>query len=96
MTVGVFELYEGVVSIGILAEIAFVLYSDRFLVVHQEFLLLIAVGIGLSITAHVVFLVYWPNGLHVADLLFLLALALGLYSLVADQRDTLPSLPRRS
>ena len=34
MIVDMFELYEGLVGLGILAGIAFVLHSDRFLVIH--------------------------------------------------------------
>lgn len=96
MIVGVFELYEGLVGLGILAGIAFVLHSDRFLVVHREFLLLIAAGTGLSIVAKVAFLFYWPSGLQMTHLLFILSVAAGLYSLVAARHETLPSIKRLS
>lgn len=92
MIVETFELYEGLIGLGILAGIAFILYSDRFLVVHRGFLLLIAAGTGLSITAQIVFLFYWPSGLQVAHLLFILSIAAGLYSLVAARHKTLPSI----
>jgi hypothetical protein len=96
MIVETFELYEGLIGLGILAGIAFILHSDRFLVVHRGFLLLIAVGTGLSITAQMAFLFYWPSGLQVAHLLFIVSLAAGLYSLIAVRHKTLPSIKRLS
>ncbi|MDS0243971.1 MULTISPECIES: hypothetical protein [unclassified Haloferax] len=96
MIVDMFELYEGLVGLGILAGIAFVLHSDRFLVIHRGFLLIIAAGTGLSITAQLAFLFYWPSGLQVAHLLFILSIAAGLYSLIAARHETLPSIKRLS
>lgn len=92
MIVETFELYEGLIGLAILAGIAFILHSDRFLVVHRGFLLLIAAGTGLSITAQIAFLFYWPSGLQVAHLVFILSIAAGLYSLVATRHKTLPSI----
>ena len=96
MIVDMFELYEGLVGLGILAGIAFILHSDRFLVVHRGFLLLIAAGTVLTITAQVAFLFYWPSGLQLAHFLFIFSLAAGLYSLVAARHRTLPSIKRLS
>lgn len=94
MIVEMFELYEGLIGLGILAGIAFLLHSDRILVVHRGFLLLIAAGTGLSIVAKVAFLFYWPGGLQVTHLLFILSVAAGSYSLVAARYETLPTIRR--
>lgn len=92
MIVEAFELYEGLIGLGILAGIAFILHSDRFLVVHRGFLIVIAAGTGLSITAQIAFLFYWPSRIQVAHLLFIFSIAAGLYSLVATRHKTLPSI----
>jgi hypothetical protein len=92
MIVETFELYEGLVGLGILAGIALILHSDRFLVVHRGFLVLIALGTGLSIMAKVAFLFYWPSGLQMAHLLFIGSLVAGLYSLLATRHEMLPTI----
>ena len=82
MIVEVFELYEVFVGMIVLAGIAFIFHSDRFLVVHPKFLIQIAVGTGLAITAQVVFLFYWPAGLQLAHLLFVSFMAAAVFSLI--------------
>lgn len=96
MIVETFKLYEGLVGFGILAGIIFILYSDRFLVVHRGFLLTIAAGAGLSIMAQMALLFYWPSRLELAHFLFILSVAAGLYSLVAARYENLPSIKRLS
>jgi hypothetical protein len=88
MIVEAFELYEMIVGLGIFAGTTFVLYSDRFLVVHRGFLQLIALGAGGSLLLQGAFLVYWPTGIQVAHLVFILSLVAGLYSLLATPRTS--------
>lgn len=82
MIIRLVELYEIVVGIGAVAGITFLLYSGDFVVVHRRFLELIALGTGITVASKMIFLVYWPAGIQITHLVFMLFLTTGLYSLV--------------
>ena len=82
------ELYKGVLGVGVIAGIAFLLYSGNFVVIHRQFLGLVAIGTGIATVSQLFFLVYWPTGIHwsaailFAHLAFILFIVAGLYSLM--------------
>lgn len=86
MIFGLFAFYEGFVALGIIAGIAFIFYSDRFLVIHREFLLMIAAGAGISIFAQVGYLFSWPSGLQMAHLVFIISIVIGLLFLINSRK----------
>ncbi|UHQ99235.1 hypothetical protein HYG81_25680 (plasmid) [Natrinema zhouii] len=82
MIIGLIELYEVVIGVGVVMGITFLLYSGDFVVIHRQFLRLIALGSGITVISKITFLVYWPAGIQITHLLFMLFLTAGLYSLV--------------
>lgn len=82
MIVDVFSLYVALSGIGAVAGILFLLYSGDFVVIHRRFLEIIALGSGITGISQMVFLIYWPTGVQVAHLVFILFVTAGLYSLV--------------
>jgi len=42
MILGLIELYKGILGVGVIAGIAFLLYSNDFVVIHRRFLGLVA------------------------------------------------------
>lgn len=82
MIVETMALYEGVVGVGVVVGILFLLYSGDFVVIHRRFLGIIALGSGITAISQVVFLVYWPTGIQFAHLLFILIVTIGLYSFI--------------
>jgi hypothetical protein len=90
MILGLIELYKGILGVGVIAGIAFLLYSNDFVVIHRRFLGLVAIGTGTTIVSRLLFIVYWPKGSHwstailFAHLVFILFIVAGLYSLVTD------------
>jgi len=83
MIVEMLALYEAIVGFGVVAGVLFLLYSDNFVVIHRRFLGIIALGSGLTGVSQVAFLIYWPAGIQLAHLLFILFLTISLYSLIA-------------
>ena len=87
MIVDIIKLYEVFISASIFIGAVFLLYSDRFLVVHRQFLVLIALGSGLSILVQAILFFYWPDGLQIAHLIFILLISVGLYSLISTNNN---------
>lgn len=82
MIVEMLALYEAIVEFGVVAGILFLLYSGNFVVIHRRFLGIIALGSGLTGVSQILFLIYWPVGIQLAHLIFILFLTRGLYSLI--------------
>lgn len=82
MIVDAMVLYEGVIGIGVAGGILFLLYSDDFVVIHRRFLAIIGVGAGATVLSQFVFLLYWPAGVSISHLIFILSVVGGLYSLL--------------
>ncbi|MFC4987353.1 hypothetical protein [Saliphagus infecundisoli] len=82
MIIGLIELYEVVIGMGVVAGVAFLLYSGDFVVVHRRFMGLIALGTGITVVSKVIFLMYWPAGIQLTHLVFMLFLTASLYSLI--------------
>lgn len=82
MIVEMLALYEGLVGIGVVAGILFLLYSEDFVVIHRRFLGIIALGSGFAGISQILFLIYWPTGIQFAHLVFILSITAGLYSLI--------------
>ena len=82
------EVYEGVLGVGVIMGIAFLLYSGDFVVIHRRFLGLVAIGTGITTVSRLIFVFYWPPSIHwsvailFAHLVFILFIVAGLYSLV--------------
>lgn len=90
MLVLLLEIYEGVLGVGVIAGIAFLLYSGNFVVIHRQFLGLIAIGTGITVVSQLVLSFYWPEGIHwsaailFAHFMFILFIVAGLYSLFTE------------
>jgi hypothetical protein len=90
MILELLELYEGILGVGVIAGIAFLLYSGDFVVIHRRFLWLVAIGTGITTISRLVFLSYWSTGIHwstailFAHLVFILFIVAGFYSLVTE------------
>lgn len=90
MIIELLELYEGVVGVGVIVGIAFLLYSGGFVVIHRRFLGLVAIGTGITTISRLIFSFYWPAGIHwstvilFAHLVFILFIVAGLYSLITE------------
>lgn len=82
MIVDAMVLYEGVIGIGVVSAILFLLYSDDFVVIHRRFLTIIGVGVGATVLSQFVFLLYWPAGVSISHLVFILSVVISLYSLL--------------
>lgn len=82
MIVEMLAVYEGLVGVGVVVGILFLLYSGDFVVIHRRFLEILALGSGITAISQVVFLVYWPTGIQFAHLVFILFLTIGLYSFI--------------
>ena len=90
MIMDLLELYEGVLGVGVILGIAFLLYSGDFVVIHRRFFELVAIGTGITTVSQLIFLVYWPTDIHwstailFAHFVFMLFIVAGLYSLVTE------------
>jgi hypothetical protein len=89
MSLALLDVFEGIVGVGVIVGIAFLLYSGDFVVIHRRFLGLIAIGSGITTATRLVFMYYSPAGIHwsvailFAHLLFILFIVAGLYSLIS-------------
>lgn len=82
MIVDAMVLYEGVIDVGVVSGILFLLYSGDFVVVHRRFLAILGVGAGATALGQFVFLLYWPAGVSISHLVFILFVVIGLASLL--------------
>lgn len=84
---GLLEFYEQMLIVSILAGITYLFHSDDFFLVHRPFLQFIAVGAGLTIAVEFVLFFFWTTYLEPAHVLFILFIAVALYSLVAPDHN---------